>query len=740
VDKSAERLRSRFVDLEVALAASVAEPADILLRTKYEQERRALAVDISTWPKRERSCSIWAELQSLLGRMGDSGAQDYPLSSEDTGKLAGFNVKDWPGLVAMMVLAPAWRCSQPPLFAQVPETWWPSYSHWLFTPPKGFNAPGDAELYAKHIYRHLQDLEVWVQKNLGSVAVRAATKTFIHLPTSVQLYFSAGHLRAHAELRGTILRRFLVDRNASFDLFALPREGRRLRIGFVNRHFGPQTESYTTIPCFEHLDPARFEVLLFTLRDDGSPLEQYCRSKAASFEVMPLDLPGQLSALRAASLDVIVYGTNITAVFNEISQLALNRIAPLQVVNNSSCITSGLSTVDLYVSGDLTELPDSASHFTERLGLLPGPAHAFNYEADRQEPAQVWSKSALGVPDDAFLFVSAANYFKVIPEMREAWARMLAAVPGSRLLLHPFNRNWSRSYPVKRFCTEFEAVLTRHGVDHNRLIVSTLDLPSRSDLCSLISVADLYLDTAPFGGVNSLVDPLEAGVPVIAWQGETMRARMGSALLKSLGLDDLIVKNEAHYIELAVRIAESPLLKAEISGRIKAAMNNNPVFLDALAASDQFGNLIEAAYDELVEVGGKAFRRNRKPLRATRPAPLTRDERRRHGNELLAQGSSARAVSYLLAALEQDDGTAGLWLDAAKALRANGNHNDAITALENAIRIDDTLYAGWVMLAELADQAGNVELAGQCRKIMWDLKPDEPTPVAPAIVGSDLFF
>ncbi|MCS6243459.1 MAG: hypothetical protein H2172_06320 [Opitutus sp.] len=353
-DKSAERLRGRLADLDVALAASVAEPADFLLRTKYEQERRALAVDISTWPKRERSGSIWAEVQALIGRMGASGAQDYPLSAEDLGVLADFNLKEWPGLVAMMVLAPAWRCSQAPLFAQVPETWWSSYSLWLFTPPKGFNYPGDTEVYTQHIYRHLQDLEMWVKKNLGSVAVRAAIKSYLNQTTSVQLYFSAGHLRAHAELRGNIIRRFLVDRNVAYDLFALPREGRRLRIGFVNRHFGPQTETYTTIPCFEQLDPERFEVILFALVDGWAPLENFCRSKVTRCELMPNDLSGQLAALRAASLDVIVYGTNITAVFNQITNLAVHRIAPLQVVNNSSCITSGLASIDLYVSGDLT--------------------------------------------------------------------------------------------------------------------------------------------------------------------------------------------------------------------------------------------------------------------------------------------------------------------------------------------------------------------------------------------------
>ncbi|MCS6248380.1 MAG: tetratricopeptide repeat protein [Opitutus sp.] len=336
---------------------------------------------------------------------------------------------------------------------------------------------------------------------------------------------------------------------------------------------------------------------------------------------------------------------------------------------------------------------------------------------------QVWSKSALGIPEDAFLFVSAANYFKIIPEMREAWARLLAAVPGSRLLLHPFNQNWSTSYPVKRFCTEFEAVLTRHGVDHNRLIVSTMDLPSRSDLCSLIGAGDLYLDTSPFAGVNSIVDPLEAGVPVVAWEGCTMRARMGAALLRSVGLDALISSDAAGYVSLALDLATNSQKRAEVSAQIKVIMERGPVFLDTLAASDAFGDLIESAYDELAEHGAQAFRKRRTPVRAVRATPLTGEQRRAHGNELLAQGRADRAVIYLMAALQQDNGTASLWLDLAKAFRANGQTNEAIQAMEAGLRLDESLVAGWEMLADLADQAGNTDLTTAARGIIASLKP-----------------
>src|SRR5690606_5218882 len=117
---------------------------------------------------------------------------------------------------------------------------------------------------------------------------------------------------------------------------------------------------------------------------------------------LPEEIDGQLAMLRAAALDIVVFGTNVTAVYNEVTGIALHRVAPLQVVNNSSCITSGLPEADIYVSGTLTETEESAMNFSERLALMPGPTHAFNYEADREEPQMPCTRAEFGIPDEAF--------------------------------------------------------------------------------------------------------------------------------------------------------------------------------------------------------------------------------------------------------------------------------------------------------------------------------------------------
>ncbi|HWA85729.1 MAG TPA: hypothetical protein VG710_05875, partial [Opitutus sp.] len=595
-----------------ALAAYADEPAAVGVRDRLRETLGRAASEIATFTTRELAGEGRSAVRQLLTDVIASGVHDAPVIGADLELARRLASKGASGLFGAMFLVPAWQWPDAPGFAQVPEGMMIEFAAWIFSAPQGFVERGQAERYPARALHFMTDLVRFARTRSGAPAAREALKAFLQF-SCIPLYFCAESLREHYALRAQILQCAVV--RPGIEIARQPRLGRRLRVGFVNRHFASQTETYSTLPTFEQLDPARFEVILFALIRGGSPLEDYARSHAAEFRVLPADPRAQVDELRAAGLDVVVFGTNVTAVFNEITRLALHRVAPLQVVNNSSCATTGLPEIDLYVSGTLTETVDASEHFTERLGLLPGPAHAFNYEADRLEPAGTWTRAALGLPDDAIVFVTAANYFKIIPEMRAAWARLLAAVPNSRLLVHPFNPNWSSEYPVKRFAAECDEVLAAQGVATDRLVISSMKLRSRSDVKELLRIGDVYLDTFPFGGVNSLVDPLELGMPVVAWEGRTFRSRMGAALLRELGLNELVATDEAGYLALATRLAGDATGRAKLKSDIDERMSRTPVFLDPLAASEAFGALLEAAFDELVAVGRTEFRRRREPVR-----------------------------------------------------------------------------------------------------------------------------
>jgi protein O-GlcNAc transferase len=283
----------------------------------------------------------------------------------------------------------------------------------------------------------------------------------------------------------------------------------------------------------------------------------------------------------------------------------------------------------------------------------------------------------------------------------------------------------------------------------------------------LLSVGDIYLDTFPFGGVNSIIDPLESGIPVIAWEGETFRSRMGAAMLRSMKLDELVVSDADSYHTLAVRLATDSAGRQELRERIKTTMARTPVFLDQLASSEALGSLLETVYDELVQKGREAFRRDRTPIifpRVENPAevlaegsahftagrlaeaaacaqrvlgcnPASPEARHLYGRVLAGYGRHERAVTYLLAAVQQAEGNAQLWFDLTQSLRSSGRNQDALKALETCLRVDGKHLEAWLLLLEIAEHAGHAEMIQDAIKTLKQIAPEDPRVMTKAALA-----
>src|SRR5690606_27129086 len=107
-------------------------------------------------------------------------------------------------------------------------------------------------------------------------------------------------------------------------------------------------------------------------------------------------------------------------------------------------------------------------------------------------------------------------------------------------------------------------------------------------------IADVYLDTYPFSGSISVVDPLELGMPVVVREGATHRGRMATALLREIGVTDLITHSEDEYVALAATLATDARRRQDVSERIRSAMALGPKFLDPAAFAQDLGGLIES--------------------------------------------------------------------------------------------------------------------------------------------------
>jgi predicted O-linked N-acetylglucosamine transferase (SPINDLY family)/SAM-dependent methyltransferase len=586
-----------------SFAANPAEPAvlDGLRKVRAEladQILRTREPEVEAWLASQAG-KAWASLR-------ESPFVYEPLCPEDEKNADALTVRHSAEptrmaiLAALMLYRPAHDVGHLPTFNNFPAYFLEPYLKYLFAVPPLFRKVGEVERYTSHYDRSLGWLLAGLRKK-GTPAVAAkCTTVFAQVANLIPIYFSGQNTKAIYAKRAELIEMALKQAGATLD-FAWPTPkatGARIRVGFLNQHFGSQTETYSSLPTFEHLDRSKFEVVLFCPSVSNTPLEAYARGRADRFVHLTGPLPSQVETIRKEDLDVLLVGTNVTAVTNNIVLLATHRLARVQLITNSSPVTSGIRHADGYISGTMSSDPAEQSHFTEKLHLLDGPAHCFNYAVDATSPATRFTRQTLGIPAAAPVFISGANFFKIIPELQHTWATILADVPESRLVLHPFNPNWSSKYPVTQFVRLLREVLAEHGVKPDRLVVLTDVLPGRADAVEMMKLGDVYLDSFPFAGVNSTVDPLELGIPCVCWEADTFRSRMAGSLFRELGVDGMVATDERAYIQLAVRLATDEAFRSAKSREIGLAMARRPRFLDSVAYAQEMGKLLERVVRE----------------------------------------------------------------------------------------------------------------------------------------------
>jgi predicted O-linked N-acetylglucosamine transferase (SPINDLY family) len=98
--------------------------------------------------------------------------------------------------------------------------------------------------------------------------------------------------------------------------------------------------------------------------------------------------------------------------------------------------------------------------------------------------------------------------------------------------------------------------------------VRLLPRMSREDFLRLLAVADVLLDTCPFGGGNTCLEAFAFGAPVVTWPGQLLRGRLTYGLYRQMGLTDCIAKDLDEYVAIALRLGTDPAYRADVRGRI----------------------------------------------------------------------------------------------------------------------------------------------------------------------------
>ena len=357
----------------------------------------------------------------------------------------------------------------------------------------------------------------------------------------------------------------------------------RIRVAYVSADFREHPVSYLMAGVFACHDRGRFEVTGISLQpDDGSPASRSVRAALGNV----VDVFGKTDAAIAALLhemeidiavDLMGYTLGArTAIF-------AHRPAPVQVSYLGYAGTSGTRYMDYLIADRIAVPPERRAHYSEHIAWMPD-----SFQGNGERPrigATRPARSAAGLPEAGFVFCCFNNSYKITPALFERWLALLQAATGSVLWLYAGD-------PVVPRNLREEA--RRRGVDPARLVFAER-LPYAEYLARL-RLADLFLDTLPFNAGTTASDALWAGVPVLTCPGDAFAARMAASLLTAVGLPELIAANADDYSALALKLATTPSVLAEVRDRLSRNRADCALF-----DTQRFCRNLESAYRTMWE-------------------------------------------------------------------------------------------------------------------------------------------
>jgi protein O-GlcNAc transferase len=357
-----------------------------------------------------------------------------------------------------------------------------------------------------------------------------------------------------------------------------PRPGQRIRVGVLSAYF--YRHSNWKIPIkgwLAGLDAQRFELHGYHIggRQDGETA--LAAGLCHRFTAAPHALAGWAEKIRSDRLHVLLIpGIGMDPLT---TRLAALRLAPVQATSWGHPESSGLASIDHFLSSDLMEPADGQDHYTERLIRLPNLSIA--YAPMAVEPEAV-TRTELGVADAATLYWCCQSLYKYLPSHDDVFARIALADPAARFVFI--------AYPgdpavTTIFRARLDEAFAAEGLEAAKFC---LFLPhmSAARFAGVTALADVFLDSIGWSGCNSTLEALGQGVPVVTLAGELMRGRHSAAILTLLGLPELIAADPAEYVALAAALGRDPAGRRALSARIardRHCLYHDQASLDGLA-------------------------------------------------------------------------------------------------------------------------------------------------------------
>jgi len=355
----------------------------------------------------------------------------------------------------------------------------------------------------------------------------------------------------------------------------------KIRVAYLSGDFYAHAIPFLMAGVFEHHDRDRFETwgISYGPNDHSEMRARLEKAFTRFVDVREQSDAALAKMLRDNEVDIAVDLKGYTG--GARPGILSHRPAPIQIHYLGYPGTLGAEYID-YLIADRTVVPeDHRPFYSEQIVYLPDMYQC--NDSRRRIGVGNFTRADAGLPERAFVFCCFNGSHKIMPETFDIWMRILSRVDDGVLWL-------LEEHPAAAASLRSEAQV--RGIDPARLVFAKR-MPLEDHLARL-KLADLVLDTLPYGAHTTASDALWAGVPVLARLGESFAGRVAASLLGAIGLPELVTHSPAQYESRACELAAD---KTQLAG-IKAKLAGNRATMPLFDTARVTRNL-EAAYLEM---------------------------------------------------------------------------------------------------------------------------------------------
>jgi protein O-GlcNAc transferase len=349
--------------------------------------------------------------------------------------------------------------------------------------------------------------------------------------------------------------------------------GEPIRVGLISGDFRWHSTAFLLPPLLRNRDRRRWRAHLYSNVGTADAMTGHFREMSDGWtDIAGVGDADVVRAIGNDAIDILIDLNGHTA-GHRLSVFA-RRAAPVQATWLDYPGSTGLRQVDYAITDIHHSPPGTEGDYVETVVRLPH--NRFCYEP----PAAPEVTPLPAATSGRVTFGSFNSVYKISPGCIGAWARILAAVPGSRL----------RLVAPPTAAASLRSRFAVHGIGADR--VELLGSVPHFELMARYGDIDLALDTFPYSGGLTTCEALWMGVPVVTFPGDRTAGRHSTAHLRTVGLDDLVAADRDGYVDRAISLARDLGTLATLRRDLRGRMAASPL-IDGPAFARDFADLLE---------------------------------------------------------------------------------------------------------------------------------------------------